>query len=534
MTAFQRHFVLSLKLHFRNRMALVYGYLFPVIFLIAFWVLYRYERVPLARHLGELLTVTILGGACFGLPTTMVSERERGVWRRYRLAPVATGTLIAGTVAARYVAVITAGLLQLALAMSVGMPLPRHPVELWAAFTMVTFAFLGLGLVIAMLADNVPAVQALGQCIFLPMLIIGGVAVQLSSLPDWALHVSAFFPGRYAVQAMQACVTGAGLPPVRFSLLALLLTGLAGCMAGARLFRWDAQQRFAARAGKGWVAVALAAWIGVGLLAEVRGHVGITSEMAAYSMTPAPTSAGQPSPPARTVLRAPVLTPAEQAAETKQAAAKTPAATPPPPSPTAAAPKPGAAAAPPSGATAHPAPPAPAGESGTLCRSAPASWQLVTLKNIDDDLTFARGLPPDAGIVTPIASDDMQPEPEVQERLQRFGEALERWPAAQPIDPVQKVRNYLYAAAVPDVFQMDIERWVPWYVFDLIGRQVPRDDLIKVLYWIACTPDRGADPAVQDMRALGLPGMPGDIEEIRNRAAIYGVKLLGRLVGKIQ
>ena len=44
-------------------------------------------------------------------------------------------------------------------------------------FTLVAFAFLGLGLVIAMLADNVPAVQALGQCLFLPMLIIGGIAV---------------------------------------------------------------------------------------------------------------------------------------------------------------------------------------------------------------------------------------------------------------------------------------------------------------------------------------------------------------------
>ena len=92
MDAFLHQFRVSLNLHFRNRMALIYSYLFPTIFLIAFWVLYRYDRVPLARHMGELLTVTILGGACFGLPTTMVSERERGVWRRYRLAPVATGT----------------------------------------------------------------------------------------------------------------------------------------------------------------------------------------------------------------------------------------------------------------------------------------------------------------------------------------------------------------------------------------------------------------------------------------------------------
>ena len=88
---------MALRLHFRNRLALIYSYLFPTLFLLAFWVLYRYDQVPLARHIGELLTVTALGGACFGLPTSLVSERERGVWRRYRLAPVRTGQIVASS-----------------------------------------------------------------------------------------------------------------------------------------------------------------------------------------------------------------------------------------------------------------------------------------------------------------------------------------------------------------------------------------------------------------------------------------------------
>src|SRR4030095_15528562 len=77
MEAFLHQLRVTLRLHFRNRMALIYSYLFPTIFLIAFWVLYRYDRVPLARHMGELLTVTALGGACFGLPTTLRSEERR-------------------------------------------------------------------------------------------------------------------------------------------------------------------------------------------------------------------------------------------------------------------------------------------------------------------------------------------------------------------------------------------------------------------------------------------------------------------------
>src|SRR3954469_2289917 len=191
-------------------MALLYGYLFPVIYLGAFWVLYRYEKIPLLHHMGELLTVSILGGVCFGLPTTMVSERERGVWRRYRLAPVGTWAVVLSTVVARYLIALSAGALQLGISLAAGMTAPEHPAALFVAFSVVTFAFIGLGLVIAMLADSVPAVQALGQCLFLPMLIIGGVAVPLTSLPNWAQHVSAFFPGRYAVEAIQACVNGNG------------------------------------------------------------------------------------------------------------------------------------------------------------------------------------------------------------------------------------------------------------------------------------------------------------------------------------
>ncbi|MSU24237.1 MAG: ABC transporter permease [Opitutus sp.] len=295
MNGLRTHLGISLRLHFRNKMALLYGYLFPLIFLAAFWVLYRYENVPLLRHLGELLTVSVLGGACFGLPTTLVSERERGVWRRYRLTPVPTWAVVTSTALARYLLVLSAGGLQFAVALAVGMTWPAHPLDLWVAFTLVAFAFIGLGLVIATLADTVPAVQALGQCIFLPMLIIGGVAVRLESLPAWAQHVSAFFPGRYAVEALQACVTGGGFAATRFGLLALGVIGGAGCLAGGKLFRWDAQQRFAARAGKGWLGLALAAWVAVGVFAETRGRV--APKVVAEAPPPAAPARPAPTPP---------------------------------------------------------------------------------------------------------------------------------------------------------------------------------------------------------------------------------------------
>jgi len=511
---------INLKLHYRNKMALIYSYLFPLIFLLAFWVLYRHESVTLARHMGELLTVSVLGGACFGLPTTMVSERERGVWRRYRLTPVSTAALVASTAAARYFILITAGLLQLGLALALGMPLPKHPVDLFIVFTFVSFAFIGLGLVMAMMADNVPAVQALGQCIFLPMLIIGGIAVPLASLPDWAQHVSAFFPGRYAVEAFQACVIGTGLGATRFALLALLIIGAGGCAAGAKMFRWDAQQRFAARSGKGWVTVALLSWGVVGVMSEYQGRILAIS------------SAG-PSTHAQTT---PASTPALPAASPLPAGA--PTREPPPPAPVtlSAAEKktvePDAARKP---ATTTPAP-APTQESPTEKTPPPtatlASWQAVTTADIDRDLVFDR-LPSDGGIVTPIAPDDEDPDTDTADHLQYIREMLASWQPGKVADPVQRVRNILYVAAVPDVLQMPIERFAPQAVYERLQQDIPRDQLIKILYWIALHPTDGDDKALDELWALRFPNGAVDVQQTRERAAIYAVKLLGRLLGKL-
>jgi ABC-2 type transport system permease protein len=510
------HLVTGLRLHGRNKLALLYSYLFPTLFLLAFWVLYRYDQVPLVRHLGELLTVTVLGGACFGLPTTLVSERERGVWRRYRLAPVPTGALLASTLVARYLLLLLAGLLQVALAFGLGMPLPRHPFDLLLAFTAVAIAFLGLGLVIAMLANTVPAVQALGQCLFLPLLIVGGIAVPLARLPPWAQDVAAFFPGRYAVAAIDAAVLGPGLAAAGFSVLALLTIGVAAGLAGTQLFRWDPQQRVPVGPGTAWVAVALAAWVSVGLAAHRRDDRGRpTPALTVATTDPAP-PAGAPPPP--------TTTPVPQDPPRPAPVVAVPDTRVPPPSPP---------------ATDRPAAPAPAVDSPPAKPPAvalppmPASWRAVTMEQIDRDLRFDR-LPPDGGVVSPIAAPDEDPDTDLANHLDFIASALTQWKPAQVADPVQRVRNVLFVAAVPDVFQMEpLERFIPRVVFEHLRQNVPKEDLARILYWIALHPAQGDDSAVDDLRVFRLGNGPSDIEQTRERVALYAVKLLGRLLGKI-
>ena len=495
MSALTEHLRLTLRLHFRNKMALLYGYLFPLIFLVAFWVLYRHEKVPLLRHMGELLTVAVLGGACFGLPTTLVSERERGVWRRYRLTPVPTWAIVTSTVLARYVIVLTAGLLQIGLALAIGMTMPEHPFDLWVAFTFVSFAFIGLGLVIATLADTVPAVQALGQCIFLPMLIIGGVAVQLASLPLWAQHVSAYFPGRYAVEALQACVTGRGIPGARFSLLALGLVGFAGCLAGAKLFRWDAQQKFASRTGKLWLVPALAAWVAVGLLAEWRGRIAVPvdKELPAAPVRSAP----PPSGPAPAVVPPPG-----------------PPTVPPPATPVPSTPPPVAVTPPPR--TLAPPPP-------------PPPWAKLT-KADTDAIDFQ--VPPDHGIVAPFAPPDELPEDFMKDQVEGVRQKIATWPPGTEGDELRCIRNLLYIAAVPDAIQLPVERYMPRVVYEHLLDTYPRETLVKVLTYIVMNPEAGM--VIDDISDLGVEGAAGDPLLVRERAYLYAIKYIMRLTGRVE
>jgi hypothetical protein len=162
----------------------------------------------------------------------------------------------------------------------------------------------------------------------------------------------------------------------------------------------------------------------------------------------------------------------------------------------------------------------------------PKSWQAVTPAHLDE-IMFER-LPSDSGVVSPIARPDEPIDPEVEGDLEEIRSKLATWGPGQVADPVQRVRNVLYVAAVPDVFQMPLERYLPHIVFERLQGDIAKADLIKLLYWVATHPNGGDDSAVDDLRSAGLKvNGPSDVDQARERVMLYALKLLGRLAGKI-
>ena len=302
-------------------------------------------------------------------------------------------------------------------------------------------------------------------------------------------------------------MTGPGLGGARFSLLALALTGFAGCLAGAKLFRWDANERFAQRAGKVWLIPAVGAWVAVGLLAEWRGRIAIpvdrelpaeTAPVRRETKTPAPVAPAVAPTPTPTPATAPV--PAVAPAPGPVATTATPALTVPP----------------------VPARPLPAPPPEPV-------WAKITAKEIDG-LDFH--VPPDHGIVSPFAGPDEQAEDFMKEQVDAVRRKLPAWPPGADEDDLRSVRNILYVAAVPDAIQMPVERYMPRVVYEYLLDTYPPEKLTKILTYIALHPEEG--PVIDDISDLGIEGTVGDPMLVRERAYLYAIKMIARLTERVK
>ena len=477
----------------RNPMALIYGWLFPLLFLVGFWALYERDPIPLALHAGQFFTITILGSAAFGLPTQMVSEREAGLWRHYALTPTPRWRFVLALIVARTALLAGALVLQHWAARGLGMPALPHPGSTILALAAASLCFLCIGALIGNLAPNVPAVQALGQCLFLPMLMIGGVAVPLASLPSWALSLSNLLPGRHAVVAIQTAVTGTGTAAAGFELLALAGHGLIAVLAAVILFRWEPGARERPGRRGWWLLPLLGAWLTISVAADrlTRPVPALPDTASAGSLADYVRAPDLPRPAARKVpLR-----------ERAQVATTAPAAP----------------SGPPTDPTASPAPP-------DLSAESPRS--VVDL----DRIAFER-LPPDAGLVAPIAAGPA--DPVLDSALTRIQRQLEAWPPGREGDARQQVQTLLLIAAVPDLLQMDpLERHLPLLVEAELKHRFPANALADLLAQIALDPQGGSVAARNQLPALGLPAHAGPEAPLRGRVMLYAFKLLGRVTGR--
>ena len=93
----------------RNRAFFFFSFVMPLIFLFgAVFMSGKSSASWVGYILGAVLTLTVMG-SFWGLSVQLVTFREQGILRRFRLAPIGAGPLLASSILSNYFLVLPGG-----------------------------------------------------------------------------------------------------------------------------------------------------------------------------------------------------------------------------------------------------------------------------------------------------------------------------------------------------------------------------------------------------------------------------------------
>jgi ABC-2 type transport system permease protein len=249
---------IRILLALRNKTFMFFGLIMPLGFLFFFVLIFGHGRTGwIAYILGAVLTITVMG-SFWGLSVQLVMFREQGILRRFRLAPVGAGALLASSIFANYVLILPAVAAEIIICREA-----FHMVSwgnLWAVFALVSVGagtFSAFGLIVASVTNTMQETQVINNLLWSAFLFLSGATVPLAVFPVWIQKVALFSPATYLAMGLEASTTGyIGGHELLEELIALAIGLIVAFEVSRQLFRWEPEAKVSGKA-KLWVIAAL-------------------------------------------------------------------------------------------------------------------------------------------------------------------------------------------------------------------------------------------------------------------------------------
>lgn len=261
-----------LRLAMRNKMFLFFSLIMPLGFLFFSATVFGKGRMGWIGYiLGAILTMTVMG-SFWGLSVQLVTFREQGILRRFRLAPLGAGPMLASSMLANYIMLIPT--------VAIEMTACRWTYHLkdfgnvWQILLLITFgsaAFSSLGLIVASVTNTMQETQVINQILWTGFLFLSGATVPLVSFPNWLQHCALFMPATYLALGLEFATTRlADTLEIVTDVIALSIGSWVAFEVSRRIFRWEPEAKVSGRA-KLWVVAALCPFLIFGAYENIRG-----------------------------------------------------------------------------------------------------------------------------------------------------------------------------------------------------------------------------------------------------------------------
>src|SRR3989442_1127950 len=238
-----------MRLALRNRAFIFFSLVMP----LAFFFLYLGILVRWIHGrqylLGAVLALTVMG-SFWGLSVQLVMFREQGILRRFRLAPVGPGAMLASSILSNYLLTVPTVILEFLLARWIfHMDRFGNLWGVWAFVTLGTVTFAAFGLIVASVTNTMQETQVINNAIWFVFLFLSGATIPLPVLPAWVQGLAVFLPPTYLITGLQrVLVAGATLWQVRAELIALAAGSALAFFISMQLFRWEPEEKVTGQA----------------------------------------------------------------------------------------------------------------------------------------------------------------------------------------------------------------------------------------------------------------------------------------------
>jgi len=178
--------------------------------------------------------------AAIDLAAGILLERERGIWKRLRSAPLSRATLLV----ARGISGTLITLLTLVVSFAFAAVVFKVPISNPAGFLVVIVASAmmasSFGLLVAAVGHTPAATRRVAMFVVLVMVMLGGAWVPSFLFPAWLQNVTQVVPVRWAVDGLDAMTwRGLSLSDVMLPVGLILACSVACCAAALWRFRWE-------------------------------------------------------------------------------------------------------------------------------------------------------------------------------------------------------------------------------------------------------------------------------------------------------
>jgi ABC-2 type transport system permease protein len=263
---------MRLRLALRNRAFFFFSLVMPFIFLFGAVALIGRGRTEWVGYiLGAILTTSVMG-SFWGLSVQLVTFREQGILRRFRLAPLGAGPMLASSILANYFLVLpVVGLQILVCRWAFHMHSWGNLGAILLLVTVGSATFAAMGLIVASVTNTMQETQMINNLLWMAFLFLSGATIPLAMFPGWLQRVALFIPAQYLATGLESAGTSMTTgTEIATDTVALVLGLLVAFEVSRQLFRWEPEAK-APRSAKLWVLAALVPFLAFGIWESTTG-----------------------------------------------------------------------------------------------------------------------------------------------------------------------------------------------------------------------------------------------------------------------